>query len=400
MAHLDSVTPLSTARRYCGWADHRTLHELVVGSRQTAPRPAWPQLQGGQTLLTYQGRTAIAWLCQYWQIGAEDEVLVPAYNCGTEIDPFLRSGARVTMYRVNDQAAIDVQDIRRRAGSRTRLVYVTHYFGWPQDLAELAAWCWTHNLHLVEDCALALFSNAAEMPGVIGDAAIFSFPKFLAVPDGGALVLRSGDHAMFAALGAPARTATCRKTLGLLKGGALQLADRLGLYPLARAWLGNGRRANGSRPDAKRLPLDYYYAREHADWGPSWITRATLANTRPDHIRTVRRTNYLHLTERLRGVAELRPLFDELPPGVCPAAFPVRVGDRDRWVRELNRRGIAAVAWWSGYHRGLCWDAFPAARELKDSLVALPIHQGLSTGHIRYMAESVTAIARCPASRA
>ena len=42
-------------------------------------------------------------------------------------------GARLRSPRCG--ASDDAQDIRRRTAARTRVVYVTHYFGWAQDLA-------------------------------------------------------------------------------------------------------------------------------------------------------------------------------------------------------------------------------------------------------------------------
>ena len=85
-------------------------------------------------ILTYQGRYAINLICQILKIGAGDEILAPAYNCGAEIDPFVCAGTKVIFYRVDNRATIDQEDIMRRVTPATKLIYVTHFFGWPQDI--------------------------------------------------------------------------------------------------------------------------------------------------------------------------------------------------------------------------------------------------------------------------
>ena len=73
--------------------------------------------------------------------------------------------------------------------TRTRALYIIHPFGWPQQLTEIDAWRRARALLLVEDCALSLFSRLADGSpiGTKGDASVFSLPKSLPMPDGGAI---------------------------------------------------------------------------------------------------------------------------------------------------------------------------------------------------------------------
>ena len=164
-------------------------------------------------LPTFLGRVAIWQLCNIWRLGPGDEILMPAYNCGTEVDPFLVHGCKVVLYRVDEKTRIDVPDIMRRRTRQTKVVYVTHFFGWPQDLEELARWCQAEQLRLVEDCALALFSSGPDGPlGLRGDAAIYSLGKSLPVPAGGVLTLRAGAGEAIPRLGHWPRQETRRRT--------------------------------------------------------------------------------------------------------------------------------------------------------------------------------------------
>jgi hypothetical protein len=47
-------------------------------------------------------------------------------------------------------------------------------------------------------------------------------------------------------------------------------------------------------------------------------------------------------------------------------------------VEELNSHNIRAIPWWRGYHQGIDWNTFNRERKLKDSVMALPIHQDIS----------------------
>ena len=51
--------------------------------------PDWFQFTDHDIIFTYQARYAIALICQLLHIGSGDEVIVPAYNCGAEVDPFV-----------------------------------------------------------------------------------------------------------------------------------------------------------------------------------------------------------------------------------------------------------------------------------------------------------------------
>jgi len=114
-----------------------------------------------------------------------------------------------------------------------------------------------------------------------------------------------------------------------------------------------------------------------------------LTQCNPERIVETRRKNYQALLQALRCVNGLGFLFPELPKGVCPLGFPVLVDNRRQLTAALNDKGIAATAWWEGYHRKSKWDEFPEAKFLKDHLLMLPIHQQMAPRHINYVAECV-----------
>jgi dTDP-4-amino-4,6-dideoxygalactose transaminase len=383
---------------YCGQPGCGPLRQLIGWARGGSAPPSWPGFERGEVVLTHSGRAAIALAARAWGLGRGDEVLIPSYNCGAEIDPIAATGADLVPYRVDERAAIDLDDLIGRVTDRTRVVYITHYFGWPQDLSELSAWCRRREILVLEDCALALFSAPSDRPiGASGDAVIYSFQKSLAVPDGGALLLRRGEAHALNLPTAPGIRTIMRASLPLMRNAAVDAVDALGAYPLLEGLPGiaprprPGDRAAPPRPD---IPARYYFDSERELRRISRLTAGLLRAVDPQMVNARRRENYTILRKAIADVPGVRPLFDALPPGACPLTMPVRVDDRHFWRRELARRRIATIPWWSGYHRALPWDDFPEACALKDTIVGLPVHHQFTGAHMRAIGKAIHDIAR------
>ncbi|MGN6387641.1 MAG: DegT/DnrJ/EryC1/StrS family aminotransferase [Verrucomicrobiota bacterium] len=380
---------------YCG-SEGIGIGTALRGFLRGAPSelPDWPQLRDRAVLPTFLGRTAVWQLCRIWNLGPGDEILMPAYNCGTEVDPFIVSGCKVVLYRVDERTNIDVEDIIRRKTDRTKVVYVTHYFGWPQNLDELLPWCRRHGLRLVEDCALSLFSNGPKGPlGTLGDAAIFSLGKFLPVPSGGLLTLRPVNGMNLPTLENWPIKPTLRKTVALLRKDIQRKLESIGLYSVLRkrklkkrddAWISTTHAS--LRPD---MPNDYYLEETLQDKHIPTISLRIASQANVARIVTQRRANYFQLQQNLEAHSILKPLFDEAPEGTCPMVFPALASDRKNIVRFLEDRGVCCYPFWEGYHQGLTWDEFPEAQGLKNHLITLPVNQSLSVDHMDFVSSLV-----------
>jgi dTDP-4-amino-4,6-dideoxygalactose transaminase len=337
-------------------------------------------------ILTRSGREAIALATRLWKIAPGDDVLVPAYNCGSEISPVIGTGARAVMYRVDRNAEIDVDDIRRRLGERVKVLLVTHYFGRPADLRALAPLCRDAGVKLLEDCAHTPFGAGL---GGIGDAAVFSLRKTLPASDGGVLAIRSsgleeaGEKELCVE---PPPILATRGTLSLIKK-----------WVQRRLWIGKGFAlldagvAEGSSDEGEaalpEVPETYYLAPGAPLVGASRIARGLLNTIDMSEVVERRRRNYSILADSLKGVRGFCPLWGWKPlePDICPLGLPGLVDVKRRWHRGLNRAGISVSPWWAGFHRGLDWDAFPEARTLKQRLILLPVHQGLTAADMQYI---------------
>ncbi|NTU73056.1 DegT/DnrJ/EryC1/StrS aminotransferase family protein [Candidatus Roizmanbacteria bacterium] len=352
---------------------------------------------GRQVVYTHKGRSGLGLLCHHWNLQSGDEILMPSYNCGTEIDPFVYHGLKVIFYRVDQQAQLDLEDLQSRVTAKSRMIYVTHYFGWPHDIRYLSNYCKENNLYLLEDCALSIFSNPLDsLIGILGDAAIYSFPKTLPVPDGGALTLASSAPPTVQLIETPHANVILKEMLPLIKRTVLRFSDKVGLYKhLPQRFIRSRARDNGATTTSAgfpEIPQSYYFDKTIEKKSASWITRYILNHSCPTDIVQRRRAHYAQLFEAACNTKIFQPLFYHLPEGVCPLWLPVIVEDREAACYGLNERGIAATQWWAGYHRAFDWSEFPEARYLKDQVLTIPIHQQLSPRDVEYICSAILSV--------
>jgi dTDP-4-amino-4,6-dideoxygalactose transaminase len=301
-----------------------------------------------------------------------DEVLVPAYHHGSEVEALTAAGLECRFYDSGGGLAPDDAVLEGLLGPRTRALHLIHYLGFPQDAARWRRWCDARGLHLLEDAAQAWLGSSGGRPlGSYGDLAIFCAYKTFGVPDGGLAVTRSAP--------VPAGPAG-RRSLGLRAVAGNHLK-----------WVWQRRRP-GARPTAPpEAPYDPAadFALGDPDDRPSAATLALLRRFDWQRARQARRDNYAYLARRLPGPA--LPLFPELVDGAVPFVFPVRTTGKSDLLDRLRRRGVTAFDLWSVPHPSLPVADFPRARELRASVVALPVHQELRRVDLDRIVDAVAA---------
>lgn len=358
----------------------------------------WPQFDHREVIFTHLGRIGNVIACRLFDIQMGDEILAPSYNCGSEIDPFLWFGMKAVMYRVDDKLNIDIEDLQRRITKRTKIIYVTHYFGWPQPLADILRLCNEYGTFLIEDCALSLFSNAADGPiGLAGDAAIHSFRKTLPVPDGAALVLKPGNNADSMPTMRPPFRMMAKEIAGHIARWLINSLQNIPVLSNASFFidklLAHSDTAEQVLSDDLDMPKDYYFSEHVMPLTISRLAAGILSTTDPAHVFLQRRRNYKQLLEGIFECRHLVPLFGELPDGVCPLLMPLVVPDVLKWMQELNRSGTKAIRWWEGFNQKLSWEQFPEAKKMKSELLVLPVHQYLNHDDVDYMIRCIRQIA-------
>ena len=162
-----------------------TLRTLLARQGKVAPFP----FDAPHQTAFHTARSAIYHLFRKLVETGRTKVLAPDYHMGNELRAIRAAGAQVELYSIGHDGRPDMEELSRRASRGADVLFTIHYAGWPQPIADLRKICDEQGLVLVEDCALALFSETAGKPlGSFGDYAVFCLYKTLPVIDGGLLV--------------------------------------------------------------------------------------------------------------------------------------------------------------------------------------------------------------------
>lgn len=334
----------------------------------------------------FSGRVALYHGISRLGLPPHSTILVPSYHEGIELDALLAAGYGVRHYRVDHALRIDLADVERKIDPSVAALYVIHYFGLPQPLPALRAFCDAHRIRLIEDCALALFSRTnGTWLGTVGDLAIFSLYKTLPLPHGGYLVERSGRDPL-PELRAPPAMSTLVQTLDLvhhtLQANGLSGVERAASRAsrAVRRLLRWNRQttvsSGGSRWDQRLVT-----------YGVSRWTQQLIGFTNRDQVVARRRANYQRLATRLRSHVSVP--FPELPPGACPLLLPVLVANRERVQWRLGGLGVQSGSFWPTTHGTCPPDLAAEIAPWREQCLELPIHQELRSRDVDRVADAV-----------
>lgn len=334
----------------------------------------------------FSGRVALQLGLPVLNLPPGSTILFPNYFEGVELQTLLTNGYKLKFYRLDERFAIDFTDVEQKIDSSVSALYVIHYFGFSQALDRVAQFCKEHSLKLIEDCALSLFSRDSHgWLGTIGDLALYSVYKTLALPHGGFLVTKL--HRAAESLRRPPFKSTALQTKDLvhryLKASGWHRAEDaiLQLTGAAKRFLGWNRRDSVSSGvstwDPRIMDLD----------ASSWVRRL-MRHVNPNTVVDRRRRNYLHLASLLRGQIETPPPFDTLPDGVCPLFFPVMVRDKIEFQKQLITLGVSTVNLWYHSHPACPPDMTEAASAWRNHLLELPIHHDLTIADVDRVANA------------
>lgn len=350
-------------RRLSAWPPLPPLAHL----RRPKPAPAPFPLAEPSYRLFARARHAIYQGVRALGLGPGDEVLMPAYHHGSEVEALARAGVGLRWYEGDELYRPDEGELEGLIGEGTRALYLIHYFGFPQDLAHWRTWCDERGLLLIEDAAQAWLAHRDGRPvGSLGDLGVFCLYKTVPLSEGAALVSRR-----------PPPAPTRREPFGahqLLRAHGAWLAQHSGLANAA------------SRPF--RLPGEYSAARDRDLGDPDaacWRSVVRLLPRLADsEAAAIRRAHATALLESIGGFVGAP--FDVVPPGASPFVLPLTAPDKRRVLADLERAGVKALDLWSVPHPALPLDEFPLAAARRRSLVGLPVHQELSRADVARIA--------------
>lgn len=348
----------------------------------------------------HTARSAIYHLFRKLVESGRTKVLVPDYHMGNEVRAIRAAGAEVELYSIGIDGQPDLDELSRRTSRGADVLFTIHYAGWSQPIERLRTLCDEHGLVLVEDCAVALFTERAGQPvGSFGDYAVYCLYKSLPVIDGGLLVQNRDPFVELDRL--PLRAIGRAFEMG--QAAELWVERLRSRAPRLGAALSTGKRRIGALLNmlgVERIPVgDVGFNPTHAGFAMSTWSNHLLVRLDYAAIPRLRRQNFTMLAERLAtyGIAP----WLNLEPGVCPLFFPLLVKDKAAAARVLRSRGVMATELWNEGDSFSAGHEGPGAWFLRHHVLELPIHQDIREEQVSYMARQVAdlnvALQRMPA---
>ncbi len=366
-------------------------------------------LDSGPVRLTTSGRVAIALAMREMKIGPGDAVLVPAYHCASMVEPVIWAGATPVFYRINADTSVDFDDIASKITPATKVLMATNYFGFPQPLAAIRAFCDERGLLFLEDCAHAFLGEHQGQPlGSFGDYAIASSMKFFPIYEGG--LLASKRHALaHIPLHSAGKGFEIKMMLNTLEDSFDY--QRLGLVKALLALPMMLKNAIWGRIKAHRPPPAGTLAPGSSEGGfsldPAWLdkrsaifSRLILRLTSRQRMGELRRKHYLALHEALAGLPGCTPVHPVLPDGVYPWVFPLRVANTQAVFRSLKQAGVPLLHFaeylWPGVDAKVCANSVALSR----GALQFICHQELTEAELAWMIGEIKKVLLAHGTRA
>lgn len=361
-----------------------TLWPSMLRGRRTT---VWPfPIRHPKARFVYLARYGIYEAAQALGLAGQ-EILFPAFFHSVELDAILAAGVRPRFFPVRDRLRVDPGDVAAQIGPTTAAVYLIHYGGFPGSVDAIHQLCRERGLLLIEDCAHALLSNRGEQPlGSFGDAAVFSFPKVVPVPNGGVVMIRGGWPDRYDRRKRPSRVAVGAHTCSSLLLN-LQMRGITGSRRLRDAAIAFGRaafRAAGADPMPTGTPI---FDPACVDLTMSAIAWRVLEHQDYTEVVRRRRRNYLQLLDRLGDLVP--PIFDGLPVGVSPLFYAFQVDERDAVLARLKARRVEIGEFWPEWHSAVPRQEFAQVERLRRTALWLPCHQDLTPLAVDRLADAV-----------
>jgi dTDP-4-amino-4,6-dideoxygalactose transaminase len=342
-------------------------HYILGGEVSAFERQFAEYCGAGHAVGVGNGMEALVLALRAWNIGAGDEVIVPAHTfiaswmavtaVGAVPVPVDLDPARHTMDPALIEAAIT---------SRTKVVMPVHLYGMPADMPAISSIAKRHGLYVLEDAAQAHGAHIGGCRvGALGDAAGFSFypgKNLGAFGDGGAITTH--DAALAERLRCLRNYGSAQKYVHQESHGANSRLDELQAAVLQ-----------------VKLP--------HLD---AWNSRR----------RDIARYYMTHMTHAAITL-----------PQHCTAAepvwhiFPVLCDARDALQQHLQRHGVQTLVHYPATparqqaYAGLGIDAsrFPVAEKLARCQLSLPIGPHMTQAQVERVVEAVAAFKMPVAAR-
>lgn len=311
------------------------------------------------------GLDALKFALKVLDIKAGDEVIVPANTFIATVMAITENGAIPVFVEPDDYFNMDTQALEDKISAHTKAILVVHLYGQGADLPKIKHLATEHSLYLIEDCAQSHGARVeGQMTGSWGDIGCFSFYP--------------------------------TKGLGAFGDGGALVCNDATLYATLKSMSNYG--------SHEKYQYDFVGANSRLDEIQAGWLRVKLAHLEESiEERRILAACYLH------GIEHPGVELPKVRPG-CDSVwhlFVVRVAERAAFQDHLRGKGIESgihypvpphlskAYQYLGYRRG----DFPITEKYADSLVSLPLFQGMTPAEVQAVVEAVNSYVEPPAQK-
>jgi len=153
------------------------------------------KLDNRYLIATNTATSALHLILRAMDIGENDEVITPSFNCVADQQAIRMAGAEPVMCDILEKnLGIDCEKVEELITKKTKAIVPLHYAGIPCEQEKVYKLAKKYNLRVIEDCCHAIGTKMDEKKiGSYGDAAFFSFDavKTITSVDGGCIIVNN-----------------------------------------------------------------------------------------------------------------------------------------------------------------------------------------------------------------
>ena len=326
-------------------------------------------LPDGKKVFVTSGREAIYLILNSIGISKDEKLLLPSYLCQSILDPLIKKSVKFLFYKVKENLEIDIYDIQKRIDDKTKAILIIHYFGFPQPLLELKKL--GKKLTIIEDTTHSFLSFVdGRSSGSIGDISFASFRKMLPVPDGAMVCFNNKNISIPRISNQDSMHLNYkeRRELGLYRRGAFINTGKK---------IHNKISQNHFKSSEELLQKIFIHPCKMSNDSEELLKRLNIKD-----IINRRRKNFLFMLEE--NYNGMKPLYTDLPSGICPLGFPILDDDREALKGHLIKNRIYPPIHWnlpssiSKKHYKTAWD-------ISNKILTIPIDQRYNHLHMEYI---------------
>ena len=302
-------------------------------------------------------------------IKPDDEVICPSLTFVATVNSILYLKAKPVFADIKsfEDLTIDPEDIERKITSKTKAIMVMHYGGFACNMDAIAAIAQKNNLRIIEDTSHAPLSTyKGKYLGTIGDIGCFSFfsNKNISTGEGGMMVTNNQSF---------------------YERGKLLRSHGMTTLSYERA------KGHSTSYDVVDLGFNY-----RMDDIRAAIGIVQLGKLRSDlEKRKIIRDLYIQYLSDLQGI--IIPFYDysEFSSNYI---FPILIKNggpekRDLIRNNLAEKGIQTSVHYPAVHKFAIYKSYcsslPKTEYVADSLITLPMYQGLGEEEIAFISKSL-----------